>query len=228
MFQQLSALIRGKSNEFADSVADRNGVTILGQQIRDCAKAVADSRRAIAVAMAQNEQEKTQYTNIAERITDLEKRTILAIEQDKNDLAREAAETIAILEAEKRTSQQAQDTFNTEIARLKQVVREWETRLRELRRGQQLASATDQTHRLRKYASGPGSSALGDAEQTLHRLQLRQKQIDATAAAMEEMALSGDPSTMSERLAEAGCGAPVRSTADDVLERLSRKVKKSA
>ena len=69
----------------------------------------------------------------------------------------------------------------------------------------------------------PGStlSALKDAEETLLRLRTRQKQIDATAAAMAEMEQSGDPAAVSEKLAAAGCGAPLRSSADAVLERLT-------
>ena len=39
------------------------------------------------------------------------------------------------------------------------------------------------------------------------------------------MALSADPGTMSERLAEAGCGAPLKSSADEVLERLAKKTR---
>ena len=66
----------------------------------------------------------------------------------------------------------------------------------------------------------------GDAEETLLRLRTRQKQIDA--AAMAEMEQSGDPAAVSEKLAAAGCGMPLRSSADAVLERLASKIAKPA
>jgi hypothetical protein len=133
-----------------------------------------------------------------------------------------------LLEAERAASEDAQKSFGTEIERLKRIVRASEMRLRDLQRGQRIAAATDKTQRLRETAPGSTLSALKDAEETLSRLRVRQKQIDATAAAMAEMEQSGDPAAMSEKLAAAGCGAPLRSSADAVLERLAKTMSKPA
>lgn len=228
MFKQFFALIRGRAYESAEMVSDANALAILRQQIRDCTSAIDAARKAVAIAIAQNEQEAVQGKKLAARIDDLEKRTIAAIEQGKDDLAREAAETIALLEAERDASFEAQKNFGAEIDRLKKTVRASETRLRELERGQRLAAATDKTQRLRSVAPSSGLSALKDAEETLLRLRVRQKQIDATASAMDEMEQSNDPSALSEKLASAGCGAPLKTSADDVLQRLAKKAKKAA
>ena len=228
MLKQFFALMRGHSHEAAEAIADRNALVILRQQIRDCADAIAAARRAVAIAIAQNEQEVAQFKKLVVRIDDLEKRTIAAIEQGQNELAREAAETIAMLEAERDASSEAQKSFGTEIERLKRIIRVSEMRLRELQRGQRIVAAVDSTQRLRESAPGSSLSALKDAEETLLRLRTRQKQIDATAAAMAEMEQSGDPAAVSEKLAAAGCGAPLRSSADAVLERLASKMAKPA
>ncbi|ESX87808.1 PspA/IM30 family protein [Mesorhizobium sp. LSHC412B00] len=228
MLKQFFALVRGRSYEAAETVVDRNALVILRQQIRDCADAIAAARRAVAIAIAQNEQEVVQFKKLVVRIDDLEKRTIAAIEQGQNELAREAAETIAMLEAERDASSEAQKSFGTEIERLKRIIRVSEMRLRELQRGQRIVAAVDSTQRLRESAPGSSLSALRDAEETLLRLRTRQKQIDATAAAMAEMEQSGDPAAVSEKLAAAGCGAPLRSSADAVLERLTKTMTKPA
>ncbi|ESZ47116.1 PspA/IM30 family protein [Mesorhizobium sp. RSR565B] len=228
MLKQFFALVRGRSYEAAEAVVDRNALIILRQQIRDCADAIAAARRAVAIAIAQNEQEVAQFKKLVLRIDDLEKRTIAAIEQGQNELAREAAETIAMLEAERDASAEAQKSFGTEIERLKRIIRVSEMRLRELQRGQRIVVAVDSTQRLRESAPGSSLSALRDAEETLLRLRTRQKQIDATAAAMAEMEQSGDPAAVSEKLAAAGCGAPLRSSADAVLERLTKTMTKPA
>lgn len=228
MLKQFFALVRGRSYEAAEAVVDRNALVILRQQIRDCADAIAAARRAVAIAIAQNEQEVAQFKKLVVRIDDLEKRTIAAIEQGQNELAREAAETIAMLEAERDASSEAQKSFSTEIERLKRIIRVSEMRLRELQRGQRIVAAVDSTQRLRESAPGSSLSALKDAEETLLRLRTRQKQIDATAAAMAEMEQSGDPAAVSEKLAAAGCGAPLRSSADAVLERLAKTMTKPA
>ena len=228
MLKQFFALVRGRSYEAAEAVVDRNALVILRQQIRDCADAIAAARRAVAIAIAQNEQEVAQFKKLVVRIDDLEKRTIAAIEQGQNELAREAAETIAMLEAERDASSEAQKSFSTEIERLKQIIRVSEMRLRDLQRGQRIVAAVDSTQRLRESAPGSTLSALKDAEETLLRLRTRQKQIDATAAAMAEMEQSGDPAAVSEKLAAAGCGAPLRTSADAVLERLTKTMTKPA
>jgi phage shock protein A len=228
MLKQFFALVRGRSYEAAEAVVDRNALVILRQQIRDCADAIAAARRAVAIAIAQNEQEVAQFKKLVVRIDDLEKRTIAAIEQGQNELAREAAETIAMLEAERDASSEAQKSFSTEIERLKRIIRVSEMRLRELQRGQRIVAAVDSTQRLRESAPGSTLSALKDAEETLLRLRTRQKQIDATAAAMAEMEQSGDPAAVSEKLAAAGCGAPLRTSADAVLERLTKTMTKPA
>ena len=224
MFKQLLALMRGRTYDATEAFVDANAITILRQQIRDCAEAVAAARKAVAVAIAQNEQEVAQTRKLVERIDDLEARTVSALEQGKADLAREAAESIALMDAERTASEQAQRNFAVEIERLKRIVRASEMRLRELQRGQRLAVATDRTQRLRETAPASSLSALRDAEETLSRLRARQTQIDATAVAMAEMEQSGDPAALADKLAAAGCGAPTTTTADALLERLRQRM----
>jgi phage shock protein A len=224
MLKQFFALVRGHSHDAALSMVDANALVILRQQIRDCAEAVAAARRSVAIAIAQNDQEVLHSRKLTGRIADLEKRTIAALEKGQTGLAREAAGTIALLEAERTSCDDGQKSFAAEIERLKRVVRASEARLRDLQRGQRIAAATDKTQRLRETAPGATLSALGDAEETLSRLRTRQKQIDAAAAALVELEQSGDPCAMSERLAAAGCGEPLRTSADDVLERLTRTI----
>ena len=51
--------------------------------------------------------------------------------------------------------------------------------------------------------------------------------MDATARAMTELESTGSAENIRDRLAEAGCGKPLRSSADEVLERLKKKAQKS-
>ena len=223
MFKSMFALIRGTSHEAAQGVFDRNAMVILRQQIRDSADAVSSAKKAVAIAIAQNEQERRQHSKLVARIEDLETRTISALETGEDALAQEAAEAIAILEAERDASTQAQERFTTEIERLKKVVLQAEARLRDLKRGQRIADATDKTQRLRQSAPNSGLSALQDAESTLTRLRERQMEMDAATHALDEMADESNPEAIAQRLSEAGCGAPITSTADQVLARLQKK-----
>ncbi len=227
MYKQLMALLRGHGHEAGERIVDRNALVILRQQIRDCADAIDAARKAVAIAMAQNEQDGAQFEKLAARIDDLEQRAVAALDQGQDALAREAAEAIALLEDERDASREAQARCAAEIDRLKRIVRASEMRLRELQRGQRLAQANDATQRLRETASGSSLSALKDAEATLSRLRSRQARIDATASAIAEMEQSSGPSALSEKLAAAGCGAPLRTSADAVLERLVRRANRT-
>ena len=223
MFKSMFALIRGTSHEAAQGVVDRNAMVILRQQIRDSADAVSSAKKAVAIAIAQNEQERRQHSKLVVRIEDLETRTISALETGEDALAQEAAEAIAILEVERDASTQAQKRFTAEIERLKKVVLQAEARLRDLKRGQRIADATDKTQRLRQSVPNSGLSALQDAESTLTRLRERQMEMDAATHALDEMADESNPEAIAQRLSEAGCGAPITSTADQVLARLQKK-----
>ncbi len=226
MFKSMFTLIRGTSHEAAQGVVDKNAMVILRQQIRDGADALNSAKKAVAIAIAQNNQEKRQHDKLVTRITDLEGRTVEAIEKGKDELAQEAAETIAILEAERDACEQAQSSFTKEIERLKRVVLQSEARLRDLKRGQRIADATDKTQRLKQSNPNSGVSALEDAEATLSRLREKQVETDAASKAFDELSEVSNPETIAQKMSDAGCGASINSTADQVLERLKNKTAK--
>jgi phage shock protein A len=227
MFKQILTLIRGQVFDAEQEFVDRNALPLLAQQIRDVEEATQATRRAVAVAIAQNQQEEAQHRLLKAKISDLESRTIAALEQGKDALAREAAEAIALLEAECQTSEAAQAQFAAEISKLQSIIRNSEARIRELKRGERLARATDSTQRLNNSLPG-GLSTIKEAEATLERLRGRQRQIDLTAAVLMEMDQATDPSAIIGKLADAGCGTPLRTTGDDVLARLRARMNNAA
>ncbi|MBX5204335.1 PspA/IM30 family protein [Rhizobium sp. NZLR1] len=228
MFKLISILLRGRAHDAEQAFADRNAVPLLAQQIRDAAQSIQSARRSVAVAIAQNEQEKGQHATIVARIADLEIRACAALGKGNDGLAREAAEAIAFLEAERDASEKAQAQFTTSIDKLKAIVRASEARLQALQRGERLARATEEAQKLDVVVAGPGLATLDEAEETLARLRIRQSQNDLTAAALKEMEGSIRPAGIIEKLANAGCGPALHSTADDVLARLKSRITPAA
>ncbi|UIJ99743.1 PspA/IM30 family protein [Rhizobium leguminosarum] len=228
MFKLISILLRGRAHDAEQAFADRNAVPLLAQQIRDAAQSIQSARRSVAVAIAQNEQERVQHTAIVTRIDDLENRASAALAKGNEGPAREAAEAIAYLEAERDASEKAQGQFTSSIDKLKAIVRASEARLQELQRGERLARATQEAQKLDVVVAGPGLATLDDAEETLARLRLRQSQNELTAAALKDMEGAIRPAGIIEKLANAGCGAPLRSSADDVLARLKSRITPAA
>jgi phage shock protein A len=229
MFNLIVTLLRGRAHDAEQALAIRNAMPLLSQQIRDAARAIQSARHAVAVAIVQNEQEKGQHATILSRMADLEIRTLAALEKGNENLAREAATAIAFLEAERDASEKAQDQFTNAISMLKGIVRTAEARLQELQRGERLARATEQTQTLDLAAAGSGLATLDDAEETLARLRARQSQNDMMNAVLKEMDSAAPRSAgIVEKLANAGCGSPLRSSADDVLARLRTRLSNAA
>jgi phage shock protein A len=228
MFKQILTLLRGRAFEAEQDFLDRQAIPLLGQQIRDATSAIQSARRAVAIAIAQNEQEFGQHKAALARITDLETRAISALQQGNDRLAREAAEAIGWLEAECAASEKAQGQFSASIDRMKAVVRASEARLRELQRGERLARATEHTQKLDRSEGQHGLATLSEAEETLLRLRTRQQEIDTTAVALREMDAGTDPAAIIEKLANAGCGAPLQPDPENILARLRARMNNAA
>src|ERR1700738_978740 len=100
MFKTLITLVRGRTIAIAEEVADQHALLILDQQMRDATGALDRAKRALAVAIAQENQEGQRLDATHARIDDLETRAVAAIEAGRDELATEAAEAITTLEAE--------------------------------------------------------------------------------------------------------------------------------
>ena len=152
MYRHVLTLLRGSAHDTAEQFTDHNALATLRQQIRDSARSIQASRYAIANAIAQYQSELDHQQIVTSKIADLEQRTIIALEKGQDELAQQAAETIAGLEDENETSSAAQKLFREQLANQKAQLREAQSILRELQRGARLAAAADST----RYPQRPG------------------------------------------------------------------------
>jgi phage shock protein A len=226
MFKTLTTLIRGAAAKAEEDFADRHALLILDQQIRDAASATEGAKRALSIAIAQDESEGKRLDATLERIADLEERATAALADGREDLATEAAEAIALMETDRDAIRESRRAFAADAAQLKTAVANAGHRLADLERGRRIALATESVRRL-KARSGTGGSAgmaaLADAERTLQRLRERQVEDAAAAAAYGTLAPGLNPDATASRLEAAGYGKRTRATAADVLDRLRKK-----
>lgn len=209
MIKLFVTLLRGRAAEAAEAAAD----------------ALGRARRALALAAAQEAGEAPRLEDAARRLADLEDRARRALSAGCGDLATEAAEAIAELEAEQGARRDAQALFAGEAARLRRIVADAEARLAALDRGRRLARATAAVRglhgdRLAAAAAPLHEATLAEAEATLARLRERQTEAAAAQDALDGLEAERRPASVAERLAEAGFGPPVRPTAAAVLARL--------
>ena len=226
MFKTLTTLIRGAAAKAEEDFADRHALLILDQQIRDAASATEGAKRALSIAIAQDESEGKRLEATLKRFADLEERATAALADGREDLATEAADAIALMETDRDAIKESRRAFAADVAQLKTAVASAGHRLAELERGRRIALATESVRRL-KARSGTGGNAgmaaLADAERTLQRLRERQVDDAAAAAAYDTLAPGLNPDATASRLEAAGYGRRTRATAADVLDRLRKK-----
>jgi len=226
MFKTVLTIFRGSVAAAGEELEDRSALLILDQQMRDAAAAVERSKRTLALAIAGDQQEGRRLDATNARIADLETRATAALDGGREDLAREAAQAIANLEADRDAAMTARTLFASEITRMRRQVSNAEARITELDRGRRIARASEAVRGLRRSgieAVRPYESTLPEAEATLRRLRERQIEAQAADEALVELDAASGPLATAEKLAEQGFGPRLKSTADDVLARLNAK-----
>jgi phage shock protein A len=226
MLKTIVTLVRGASFRAEEDFADRSALLILDQHIRDAAAAIERAKRALAIAIAQDEAEGKRLDTTLARIADLEERAVAALHGGREDLADEAAEAIAVMEADRDAIREARATFAREIAQLKGTLRKSTQRFAELERGRRIAHAAESVRRLKAgggLGTPSGATALADAEATLRRLREKQAEDAAADQAYEAFDNEAKPASIAEKLESAGFGTRTRPTAASVLERLKHK-----
>ena len=223
MFKTLFLLIRGSAASAAEEIADRDALLILDQQMREASAAIEGAKRALALAIAQDGTEAKRLDAAIARIADLEVRVNAALEAGNEGIAREGAEAIAALEADRDAAQAARMLFASEIARLRAIVTQAGQRLTALDRGRRVARAAESVRTMRKTPieeGGTRESTLSEAEATLQRLRERQAESMAADDALAQLDPAVNPIDVAERMAAHGFGPRLKTTADDVLARL--------
>ena len=220
MLRKLTSALRALVNGALEDAGGRQDLALLAQHIRDAGSNVRAAQKAVALAKAQNEQDRRRIEKLSKTIADLEGRARAALAKGESLLSREAAEAIAVLEDERAALSEAVDAFSADIRTLTENVRLSEARLRELKRGQHVAKVRERV----RIAGGPGSfiehSHLADAEDTLSRIKERQERGTLADQALASLSVLDSPKELVARLADAGCGAPLKTSADAVLQRL--------
>src|SRR5258708_39073130 len=90
MLKTIVTLFRGAAFRAEEEFADRSALLILDQQIRDAAAGIERAKRALAVAIAQDEAEGKRLETTLTRIADLGERAVAALNGGGEERARDA------------------------------------------------------------------------------------------------------------------------------------------
>jgi phage shock protein A len=139
IFNKLSSLIRSNLNDLIARA--ENPEKMLNQIILDMRDQLTRAKQEVAVAIADERKLKAQAEEEARQAQDWEKRAVLAVREDRDDLARQA------LQRQQEYAERAHQLFDTwqrqadETERLKESLRQLNAKIEEARRKKNLLIA---------------------------------------------------------------------------------------
>jgi phage shock protein A len=221
MLKTLATLIQGQNARAEDRVRDAFAIELIDQKIRESENSLRAAKATLASLIQRQRSEDRQHAALKSRIADLTRRATEALDNDREDMAREAARAIASMENELAVRVETLDRLDQKIVRLRSSIEAGHRRIIDLKQGaiQARAVRREQTIQMQLVKSGAVESSVEEAEELIARVLGRDDPFERSEIVAEiNRDLSGG--SIADRMADAGFGPATRATADDVLARL--------
>ena len=221
MFKTLATLINGQNARAEDRVRDAFAIELIDQKIRESENSLRAAKATLASLIQRQRSEEKQHAALKMRITDLTKRAKEALENDREDMATEAARAIANMENELTVRTETLDRLEQKVMRLRSSIESGHRRIIDLKQGgiQARAVRREQNIQMQMSRTGVTSGSVEEAEELISRVLGRDDPFERSEI-LADINRDLDGGTITDRMADAGFGAATRSTADDVLARL--------
>ena len=221
MFRTLTTLVNGANARAEERVRDHYSIELIDQKIREAEASLKAAKFSLASLIQRERSEARQVEALSNRISDLMARAKLALVDGREDMASEAAGAIAQLENELVVRRTTVERLETRILKLRHSVEGANRRITDLKQGAIAARAAKKEADIQKHLGRHVSqdTAFEEAEELIARVLNRDDPFEQTQI-LREIDEGLDRSDMTERLSDAGYGDPLKSTAQDVLQRL--------
>lgn len=224
MFELVKTIFKGSQARAADRVRDHYAVDLLEQKVREADQDLASAKQTLASLIMRERNEARALQAVQKRIEDLETRVKEALDAEKGELARDGAIAIADLENEAETRSRTVGSLQEKVSRMRLSIEKTNRRIVELKQGMIEAKSLDAEHAAQRRMNrsiGNGTN-IRDAEALIKRIKEREDPVEMTEV-LDEIDQNLDHTNAAERLAANGFGDSVKTSADDVLARLSKK-----
>ena len=221
MFKTLATLINGQNARAEDRVRDAFAIELIDQKIRESENSLRAAKATLASLIQRQRSEEKQHAALKTRISDLTKRAKDALDNDREDMAAEAARAIANMENELTVRTETLDRLDQKVMRLRTSIERGHRRIIDLKQGaiQARAVRREQNIQVQMVKTGVQNGSVEEAEELINRVLGKDDPFERTEILAEiNSDLDGD--SLTDRMADAGFGDATRSTADDVLARL--------
>ena len=218
MFKTLSTLIAGANARSEDRVRDAFAIELIDQKIREADGSLKAAKATLAALIQRQRAEDAQRAKLQSRIDDLTKRAKAALDDDREDLATQAAEAIAQMENELTVRTETLRRLDQKVLRLRTSIEAGHRRIIDLKQGaiQARAVRREQTVQMKMHAAN-GSAATEEAEELISRV-LGQDDPFEQAEILGQINRDLSHGGITDTLSDAGFGPATRSTAPCCLK----------
>ena len=221
MFSTLKTLITGANARAEEQMRDKYSIELIDQKIREAEGNQRAAKMTLASLIQRQRAEIRQTTTLETRTADLLSRAKEALDGDREDLARTAAQAVAEMENELTVRRKTLERLERRILQLRQSVETANRRIVDLKQGAMSARATkrEQTMQRRLNKHLGGDSPMEEAEALIARVMEQDDPFEQSEIIKE---IDGDlgHANVADDLADAGFGKRSGSSAADVLSRL--------
>ncbi len=220
MFKTLATLINGQHARAEDRVRDAFAIELIDQKIRESEASLRAAKATLASLIQRQRSEQRQHDGLNSRIADLSKRAKEALDNDREDMAAEAARAIASMENELAGRAETLGRLEQKVMRLRSSIESGHRRIIDLKQGAIQARAVRREQDLQsRMAIHSETGSVEEAEELISRVLGKDDPFERSEI-LADINSDLNHDTLTDRMADAGFGAATRSTADDVLARL--------
>ena len=224
MFATLKTLVTGANARAEEQLRDAYAIELIDQKIRESQTALQAAKATLASLIQRQRMEGKQVTSLETKIADLTKRATLALKDGNEDMAAQAADSIAQIENELASRRTTLERLDTRILQLRSSVESGHRRIVDLKQGAIQAKAVrrEQQMQSRLNTTLTGSSSVEEAQDLIAQVIGKDDPFEQSLI-LSEINNELNHDGLADRLADAGYGKPNRSTGADVLARLKSK-----
>lgn len=209
VIKKVITLMRSSVRDIGESVVDANASLIYEQEILDAKRSIMDAKHELTGVMAQEMQSARSIEQLQNDIQRYESLAVEALNKHQDDLAMEVAAKVSALDLELQDQSRAHAACAVQVARLKDLIKTAEARVREHERELGIAKTTESVYRATRSISDnidQGGSRLVSARESLERIKKRHQTLADRMTAAEQLNKEFSDAALADKLAAAGVG----------------------
>lgn len=209
VIRKVVTLLRSSAREIGESVVDANATRIYGQEIIDARHSIEEARSNLTAVMAKEMQSAREIERLQQEIGRYENLAVEALQKSQETLAEEVAAKVGALEQDLDEQGKAHAAYAAQVAKLKDLIKSAEARIREHEREIVMAKTTESVYRATRSISdsiGNSGSKLANARESLERIRQRHEDLADRMQAADELDQEFGHKALESKLAAAGIG----------------------